>query len=77
MIICGLIGIAYYFYTTYTRIDITPEYEIKRTESTIPAETVENIEQESKTIAEVLENVSIVVDTDGKETYRQTIHCSK
>ena len=56
--ICALIGIAYYFYTTYLEIDITPNYEIKRTESTIQAQTVENVEQESKTIAEVLEKVS-------------------
>lgn len=58
LIICALIALAYYFYTTYTQIDITPEYEIKRTESTIQAETVENVEQESKTIADVLEKVS-------------------
>lgn len=58
LVISILIGIAYYFYTTYMQIDITPEYEIKRTESTIPAETVENIEQESQTIADVLEKVS-------------------
>jgi len=57
-IISVLIGIAFYFYNTYSQIDITPEYEIKRTESTIPAETVENIEQESQTIADVLEKVS-------------------
>lgn len=58
LIICALIGVVYYFYTTYTRIDITPEYEIKRTESTIQSQTVENVEQESKTIADVLEKVS-------------------
>lgn len=58
LIVCVLIGIAYYFYTTYTKIDITPEYEIKRTGSTIQSETVENVEQESKTIADVLEKVS-------------------
>jgi len=58
LIICALIGFAYYLYNTYLDIDITPEYDIKRTESTIQAETVENIEQESKTIADVLEKVS-------------------
>ena len=58
LIICGLIGISYYFYTTYKEIDITPEYEIKRTESTTYTETVENIEQESQSIADVLEKVS-------------------
>lgn len=58
LIICALIGLAYYIYTTYTKIDITPEYEIKRTESTIQSQTVENVEQESKTIADVLEKVS-------------------
>lgn len=58
LILCAFIGVSYYFYTTYMEIDITPEYEIKRTESTIPVETVENIEQESQTIADVLEKVS-------------------
>ena len=58
LIICGLIVIAYYIYSTYMQIDITPEYEIRRTESTVQAQTVENIEQESKTIADVLEKVS-------------------
>ena len=58
LIICILIGVAYYFYTTYIKIDITPEYEIKRTESTIQAPSVEALEEESNTIADVLENVS-------------------
>ena len=58
LIICILIGISYFIYTTYTEIEITPNYEISRTESTTYVETVENIEQESKTIADVLENVS-------------------
>jgi len=58
LIICGLIGVSYYFYTTYKEIDITPEYEIKRTESTTYTETVENIQQESQSIADVLEKVS-------------------
>ena len=58
LIICVLVGIAYYLYSTYLKIDITPEYDIKRTESTVQSQTVENIEQESKTIADVLEKVS-------------------
>ena len=58
LIICILIGISYYLYTTYLEIDINHEYEIKRTESTIEAQTVENIEKESQTIADVLEKVS-------------------
>lgn len=58
LIICALIGFAYYLYNTYLEIDIAPEYEIKRTESTIQVETVENVEQESKTIADILEKVS-------------------
>lgn len=58
LITCALIWIAYYLYTTYAKIDITPEYEIKRTESTIQTQTVENVQQESKTVADVLEKVS-------------------
>ena len=57
-IICALIGVSYYIYTTYQKINITPEYDIKRTESTVELQTVENVEQESKTIADVLEKVS-------------------
>ena len=58
LIICALVGLAYYFYTTYMEIDITPHYEISRTESTHPLETVENVEQQSQTVADVLEEVS-------------------
>lgn len=58
LIICILIGVSYYFYTTYQKIDITPQYEIARTESTIQPQTVGNVEQESTTIADILENVS-------------------
>ena len=58
LIICTLISASYYFYTTYMEIDITPEYEISRVESTIPLQTVENVERESQTVADVLEKVS-------------------
>lgn len=58
LIISALVGAGYYFYTTYMEIDITPNYEISRTESTIPLQTVENVEQQSQTVADVLENVS-------------------
>ena len=58
LFVCSLVGISYYIYNTYMEIDISPEYEILRTESTVQSQTVENIEQESKTIADVLENVS-------------------
>lgn len=58
LIVCTLIGIPYYLYTIYMQIDITPEYEVKRTTSTIPAETVENAEEKSKTIADILAEVS-------------------
>ena len=58
LIVCALIGVSYFIYNTYSKIEITPDYEISHTESTTYIETVENIEQESKTIADVLENVS-------------------
>ena len=57
-IVCVFSGVSYYFYTTYNKIDIAPEYEIKRTESTAQAQTVENIEENSKSIANILEEVS-------------------
>lgn len=53
-----LLGISYYFYTTYNKIDITPEYEIKRTDSTINVQTVDNEIQHSQSVADVLEKVS-------------------
>lgn len=58
LIVCIFTLITYYIYTTYSKIEISPEYEITRTESTVYSETVENVEQKSKTIAEVLEEVS-------------------
>ena len=58
LIVSVLAGISYYLYTTYTKIDITPEYEIKRTESTIPLQTVESATKESQSTADMLEKVS-------------------
>ena len=55
LIFCIFIGIGLYFYNTYNEIEITPEYEIQRTSSTDESQTVENVEQESKKIADVLE----------------------
>ena len=78
LIICSFIGMSYYIYTTYSEIDITPEYEIKRTESTIPAETVENVEQQSQTIADILENVSqSVVGISRIKSHSNSIFSSK
>lgn len=77
LIICALVGAAYYFYTTYMEIDITPEYEIKRTESTVYAETVESIELKSQTIADVLEKVSqSVVGISKIKTHSNSIFSS-
>mgnify|MGYP002536749463 CR=1 FL=1 len=58
LIVSVLAGISYYLYTTYNKIDITPEYEIKRIESTVPLQTVDNVEQKSQTVADMLEKVS-------------------
>ncbi len=58
LILFILAGVSYYIYSTYKKIDITPEYEIKRTESTIPLQTVENVTQESQSVSDMLERVS-------------------
>ena len=58
LIVSVLAGISYYLYTTYNKIDITPEYEIKRIESTVPLQTVDNVGQKSQTVADMLEKVS-------------------
>ena len=72
-----LLGISYYFYTTYNKIDITPEYEIKRTESTVPLQTVNNATQESQTIADMLEKVSqSVVGISRIKTHSNSIFSS-
>lgn len=56
--VCVLLGISYYLYITYNKIDITPQYEIKRTDSTINVQTVENAVQNSQSVADMLKNVS-------------------
>lgn len=77
LIVSVLIGIGYYFYTTYKKIDITPEYEIKRTESTVPLQTVENATQESQTVADMLEQVSqSVVGISRIKTHSNSIFSS-
>ena len=77
LIVCILVGIGYYFYTTYNKIDITPEYEIKRTESTVQAQTVENATQENETISDMLEKVSqSVVGISRIKTHSNSIFSS-
>ena len=59
LILISIIAISvYYLSITYSQIEITPNYEIKRTESTIDLQTVEKVTQESETIANILEKVS-------------------
>ena len=77
LVICALVGTAYCFYTTYNEIDITPNYEIKRTESTVPLQTVENATQESQTIANMLEKVSqSIVGISRIKTHSKSIFSS-
>ena len=53
-----LFGITYYLYTSYLKIDISPEYEIKRTSSTTAAQSVENSPADSNSAVNILEDVS-------------------
>lgn len=77
LVISIFAGIAYYFYNTYNKIDITPEYEIKRTESTIPLQTVDNALEESQTVADMLEKVSqSVVGISRIKTHSNSIFSS-
>lgn len=72
-----LFGFGYYLYTTYKKIDISPEYEIKRTESTIPLQTVDNIIQESSSVADMIEKVSqSVVGISKIKTHSNSIFSS-
>ena len=58
IVISIIMFFAYYFYKIYNNIDISPNYEIQKVESTVPLQTVENAVQESQTVADMLENVS-------------------
>ena len=54
LVIAIIIG--YYLYNTYTKIEINPQtYEIQRTQSTVNEQTVENEEEKSKNVADILE----------------------
>lgn len=58
IVVIGLLTLSYYLYTTYNKIDITPEYDIKRISSTISEQTVDNSTENSTSIADMVENVS-------------------
>jgi S1-C subfamily serine protease len=53
-----LIWFAYYLYAEYKKIDITPEYEINSTDSTINVQTVDSVLENSESISDMLEKVS-------------------
>lgn len=54
LVIAIIIG--YYLYNTYTKIEINPQtYETQRTQSTVKEQTVENVEEKSKNVADILE----------------------
>lgn len=61
ILIFSIVGLSYYLYTTYSKINITPDYEIQRTDSTISANTVDNEMQNNYTTADMLEKVSTCV----------------
>ncbi|MCI8273659.1 MAG: hypothetical protein HFJ55_06230 [Clostridia bacterium] len=73
-----LLAGAYYFYTIYNKIDITPNYEIKRTDSTINVQSVDNVTKNSQSIADVLEKVSqSVVGISRIKSHSNSIFSSK
>ena len=48
--------IGYYLYYTYTKIEVNPQsYETQRIQSTVNEQTVENVEEKSKNVADILE----------------------
>lgn len=78
LLIGAIVGIVYYVYSTYSKIPVTPQYEITRTESTVQAQTVENVEQKSQNVATVLENTSqSVVGISKIKTHSNSIFSSK
>lgn len=51
--------LAFFLYTTYNNIDIhTEQYETTRTQYTPNIQTVENVEQESKKVADIIEETT-------------------
>lgn len=49
----------FYLYTTYQNIEINPQnYETQKTQSTIQEQTVENVEENSKKVADVIEETT-------------------
>ena len=66
-----LAGIFYYLYYTYQNISIEPSnYETKKVQSTADEQTVENVEENSKTVGDTIENMmpSIVGISKLKDT---------
>ena len=56
IILAILIIIGYYLYYTYTKIEVNPQsYETQRIKSTVNEQTVENVEEKSKNVADILE----------------------
>lgn len=52
----SIIIIGYYLYYTYTKIEVNPQsYEAQRIQSTVNEQTVENVEEKSKNVADILE----------------------
>ena len=49
----------FYLYTTYQNIEINPQnYETQKTQSTIQEQTVENVEENSKKVADIIEETT-------------------
>ena len=56
IILAILIIIGCYLYYTYTKIEVNPQsYETQRIQSTVNEQTVENVEEKSKNVADILE----------------------
>lgn len=58
LLLSFLVGLSYLFYLTYKKIDITPEYDIKHSQSTNNTQTVDSVIQNSDSISSMLEKVS-------------------
>ncbi len=58
ILIISLLIFSYYIYQTYTNIQVTPQYDIKKLETQTNIETVDNTIQKSTSISDMLENVS-------------------
>lgn len=74
VILSIILGLAYFLYNTYNKIEVTPNYETSKLNSTSSEQILDTRTQESSSIADMLENVSkCVVGISKLKTHSNSI----